>query len=101
YPAPGEVMRWPVERKRERVIAVPLRFLGYGYQHHHTPDWDPPAHWPWTHTCVGHNGKGVDCSNLPGFVYNLGFGLRLNTDVHHQSQERIAQGPRHPATLCR
>jgi cell wall-associated NlpC family hydrolase len=50
---------------------------------------------------VGHNGKGVDCSNLTGFVYNLGFGLRLNTDVHQQSEERIARGNGHSATLRR
>jgi hypothetical protein len=29
---------------------------------------------------------------LTGFVYNLGFGLRMNTDVHLQSEERTARG---------
>jgi cell wall-associated NlpC family hydrolase len=75
------------------VIAVAVRFLGYGYQHHHVPDWDPPQGWPWKQTCAGRNGRGVDCSNFTGFVYNLGFGLRLNTEVAHQADERIAEGP--------
>lgn len=75
----------PLEWKRERVIATAERFVGYGYQHHHIPDWDPPASWPWKHTCVGHNGKGVDCSNFTSFVYNQGFGLKISSDVHRQA----------------
>ncbi|WP_422923802.1 NlpC/P60 family protein [Singulisphaera sp. PoT] len=91
-PVPG-IEKWPVERQRERVVALAMRFQGYAYQHHHIPDWNPPRHWPWSESCARSNGKGVDCSNLTGFVYNLGFGLRLNTDVHAQSQERVARGP--------
>ncbi|QEH38942.1 NlpC/P60 family protein [Aquisphaera giovannonii] len=91
YPVPRAVEGWPVERLRERVIATALRFQGYAYQHHHIPDWDPPASWPWQKTCAGRDGKGVDCSNLTGFVYNQGFGLRLNTEVHHQSEEQAAR----------
>lgn len=97
-PLPG-AEAWPVERKRERVIAAALRFVGYGYQHHHIPDWDPPSEWPWKPTCAGANGKGVDCSNFTGFVYNLGFGLRMSTEVEHQSAERWARGPGPSQTL--
>lgn len=86
-PVPG-LERWSTERKRERVIAVALRYQGYGYQHHHIPDWDPPPGWPWKSTCAGRNGPGVDCSNLTGFVYNLGFGLRFSTDVTIQAEAR-------------
>ena len=68
-----------VEWQRERVIATAARFLGYGYQYHHIPDWNPPRHWPWKETCVGHNGKGVDCSNLTSFVFNQGFGIRMSS----------------------
>jgi hypothetical protein len=93
FPPPPGVAQWPVERKRERVVAVALRFQGYAYQHHHLPDWSPPPGWPWKETCAGANGKGLDCSNLTGFVYNLGFGLRLSTEVHVQAEERIARGP--------
>ena len=92
YPLPEGITRWSAERKRERVVATAMRFLGYGYQHHHIPDWDPPREWPWKTTCVGHNGKGVDCSNFTGFVYNQGFGAKLNTDVAKQAEERFAEG---------
>lgn len=91
-PVPGLAGR-SLEWKRQRAIAVALRYVGYGYQHHHIPDWDPPADWPWKPTCVGRNGKGVDCSNFTGFVYNLGFGLRLNGDVRRQAEEHVAEGP--------
>jgi hypothetical protein len=91
YPPLRGLESWPVESKRERVIAVALRFQGYGYQHHHIPDWDPPRDRPWKKTGVGHNGKGVDCSNFTGFVYNLGYGLGLNTDVTRQAEERYAR----------
>ena len=75
---------------RERVIAAAARFIGYGYQHHHIPDWDPPEHWPWKETCVGHNGRGFDCSNFTGFVYNQGLGIRLSSAVHRQAAETQA-----------
>ncbi|WP_437205760.1 NlpC/P60 family protein [Planctomicrobium sp. SH664] len=93
YPAAVHTEGWSVEAKRERVIATALRFLGYGYQHHHIPDWDPPREWKWLPTCVGHNGRGVDCSNFTGFVYNQAFGLKLNTEVVHQSEELEVAGP--------
>lgn len=86
YPPLEGLSSRPVEWKRERVIAVAHRFIGYGYQHHHVPDWNPPTGWPWKETCVGHNGKGVDCSNLTSFVFNQGFGVHLSSDVHRQSQ---------------
>src|SRR5581483_3501572 len=83
----------PLQWKRERLLATALRFQGYGYQHHHVPDWNPPAHWPWKHTAIGHNGKGVDCSNYSAFVYNLAFGIKPNGDVKKQSQILEIPGP--------
>lgn len=100
YP-PAQLTGWSVQQKRERVIAVAMRFIGYGYQHHHIPDWDPPRSWPWKQTCAGQNGKGVDCSNFTGFVYNLGFGVRLNTEVGHQAEEHHAEGPGRERTWIR
>jgi cell wall-associated NlpC family hydrolase len=88
YPPVPAIAEWPIEKQRERVVAVALRFIGYGYQHHHVPDWNPPADWPWKETCFGRNSRGVDCSNFTSFVYNLGFGVKLNSDVHKQSRER-------------
>lgn len=93
YPPVRGIEHWPVERKRERLVAVAMRYQGYPYQHHHIPDWNPPPDWPWSETCAAGNGKGVDCSNLTGFVYNLAFGVRLSTDVHVQAEERTARGP--------
>ncbi|SFI74324.1 NlpC/P60 family protein [Planctomicrobium piriforme] len=93
YPGVPGIESWPVQARRERVVAIAMRFLGYGYQHHHLPDWSPPREWPWKETCVGHNGRGVDCSNFTGFVYNQGFGLRFNTEVERQAEEREVRGP--------
>jgi cell wall-associated NlpC family hydrolase len=80
----------PLEWRRERVIATASRFLGYAYQHHHIPDWDPPAHWPWKPCCAGHNGKGVDCSNFTSFVYNQGFGIKFSSGIKEQSRIHTA-----------
>jgi cell wall-associated NlpC family hydrolase len=83
-----------VEWKRERVIATAARFIGYEYQHHHIPDWDPPENWPWKHCCAGHNGKGVDCSNFTSFVYNQAFGIRLSSGIRQQSEGHFSHLPR-------
>lgn len=88
--------------KRERVIAVAKRYIGYGYQHHHIPDWDPPAYWPWKETCVGHNGKGFDCSNYTSFVFNQGFGIRMNSAIGRQAELREGiEGRDRPVPLQR
>lgn len=86
YPVPAGAKTQSLEWRRERVIATALLFEGYGYQHHHIPDWEPPTDWPWKPTAVGDNGKGVDCSNFTAFVYNLAFGLKTSGDVHDQSE---------------
>ena len=94
FPVPPAAEGKSAEWLRERAIAVALRFVGYGYQHHHIPDWEPPPSWPWKETCVGRNGRGVDCSNFTGFVYNQGFGVRMNTAVGRQAELLEAQvGP--------
>jgi len=87
--------------KRERVIAAAARFIGYAYQHHHIPDWNPPASWPWQETCAGHNGKGVDCSNFTSFVYNQGFGIHMTAAVERQSQLHQATQGEHAISLRR
>jgi hypothetical protein len=60
YPQPEGFHKKAVKWKQERVIATGLRFLGYDYQHHHIPDLNPPANWPWKEVGAGRNGKGVD-----------------------------------------
>jgi cell wall-associated NlpC family hydrolase len=84
-----------LEWKRERVLAVGARFIGYEYQHHHVPDWDPPKHWPWKKCCAGHNGRGVDCSNFTTFVYNQGFGIHMSSAIRQQAELHTALEGRH------
>lgn len=72
--------------KRERVVAAAARFIGYDYQHHHVPDFDPGPTWPWLHVNSGTNGKGVDCSNFTSFCYNYGLGLKLPTAIGKQAE---------------
>ncbi len=90
-PPPRRYEVWPALESRspnwlrQRTIAAAARFIGYGYQHHHIPDWNPPSDWPWKETCVGHNGKGLDCSNFTAFVYNQAFGIRLSSSVTRQA----------------
>jgi cell wall-associated NlpC family hydrolase len=91
-----------IEWRRERVIATAARLLGYGYQHHHIPNWDPPKGWPWQETCMGKNGKGLDCSNFTAFVYNQGFGLRMTGAVTQQAySESVLLGGKHRVAVRR
>jgi len=101
YPPLADLDGRPTDWKRERVIATAARFLGYGYQHHHIPDWDPPSNWPWKETCAGHNGKGVDCSNFTSFVFNQGFGIKISSDIHSQAQTDHAFEAGHPVRVAR
>jgi cell wall-associated NlpC family hydrolase len=87
--------------QRERVIATAARFIGYEYQHHHIPDWNPPSHWPWKQCCAGHNGKGVDCSNFTSFVYNQGFGIHMNSAIGRQGELHSALEGHHSVRLQR
>jgi cell wall-associated NlpC family hydrolase len=87
FECPPEVRSKPAEWKRERVVACASRFIGYEYQHHHVPDWDPPKDWPWNSCCAGKQGKGVDCSNFSGWNYNWSLGIHLDTDIHKQAAQ--------------
>ena len=85
FDCPPQVHGKPVEWRRERVVAAATRLIGYQYQHHHVPDWDPPESWPWKECCGERHGKGLDCSNYSGWNYNWALGIHLNTDVHKQA----------------
>jgi cell wall-associated NlpC family hydrolase len=78
---------------RERVIATALRYIGYTYQHHHLPDWEPPTDWPQDPDQKTAVGKGVDCSNFTGFIYNLALGILPSTGISQQSEMTEAAGP--------
>ena len=104
FDCPPGVHEQPVEWRRERVVAAAMRFIGYQYQHHHIPDWDPPADWPWQKCCAGKNGKGVDCSNFSGWNYNWALGIHLNTDIHIQADRTSAKsthGELHAQVIAR
>ncbi len=81
------------EWSRERLIATGLRFVGYTYQHHHVPDWEPPAEWPKYPGQTTPAGKGLDCSNFTAFVYNLALGIKPTGDVQDQAELTTVPGP--------
>ena len=85
YSAPSSIATRDVTWRRERVIAAAEKLIGYGYQHHHLPDWDPPVDWPWKTTCAAKNGPGLDCSNLTTFVYDYALGIRFPSDIDEQA----------------
>lgn len=78
---------------RERVIATGMRFIGYSYQHHHVPDWDPPADWPRDAEQKTPPGKGLDCSNFTAFAYNIALGIKPTGDIKAQSEMTEVKGP--------
>ena len=86
YAPPAYIDRMTADQQRQRVIAVAESMIGLPYQHHHIPDFDPPADWPWHQVGFGRNSKGLDCSNFTGWIYNYGLGIRLNTNVHKQAE---------------
>jgi len=91
-PPVGSAAKGP-EWMRQRVIATGLRFVGYTYQHHHVPDWEPPADWPKDEKQTTPVTKGLDCSNFTAFVYNMALGIKPTGDVHDQAALTEAPGP--------
>lgn len=84
----------PVAWQQERVLAVAQSRIGTDYQHHHIPDWDPPAGWPaWLTVSLGQNGPGIDCSDFSSWNYNYGLGIRLQTGVATQAATTSLPGP--------
>ncbi len=86
YTPPSQISGKSEIFKRARIIAVAMRYIGYGYRHHYIPDWNPPAGW---HTPkpgdARHDGKGVDCSNFTSFVYNQALGIKFSSDIRKQA----------------
>jgi len=99
YPALEGFESIPIHWKRQRVLAVAYNLIGLPYQHHHIPDWDPPADWPWKPVAYGRNSKGLDCSDFTSWVYNYGLGVHLNSDVHKQAEETQIAGPGGEGTM--
>jgi cell wall-associated NlpC family hydrolase len=93
YPAIADYDSLPLEFKRQRLLAVASSLIGLPYQHHHIPDWDPPANWPWKHVAYGRNSKGLDCSNFTSWVYNYGLGIKFNSAIGGQAELQKVSGP--------
>lgn len=96
YPAPtvpsgADSVTW----QRERVLATAMKYIGYDYQHHHVPDWNPaPYSWPqWISVSLGHNGNGIDCSDFSAWNYNFGLGVKLITAVADQAATTALSAP--------
>lgn len=78
--AQNDIAAWQVQR----LLAVAASMVGYGYRHHHIPDWNPGQ--PWypndsSSQLADLIGQGVDCSDYTSWLYNYGLGIYLNTDV--------------------
>ncbi len=84
-PAGTNITQW----KRDRVVAVAKYYVGLPYMHHHIPAWNSK-----TPDKSGNIGYGLDCSNFSAWVYNIGFGIMLNSNVKKQAQML-------PATNCK
>lgn len=104
FDCPPDVRDKPAAWRRERVIAAAARFIGYDYQHHHIPDWEPAKGWPWKPVCSGRNGKGLDCSNFSAFNYNWSLGIHMSSDIAEQAKEQrvdSASGPVEAQVIAR
>ena len=93
YPPAPDLAHRSAAWMQDRVIFAASRWIGYAYQHHHIPDWDPPASWPWHKVAYGRNSKGVDCSNFSSFCYNYALGVKLDTGIRRQAERREVRGP--------
>jgi|LakMenEpi03Aug12_release.lakeMendotaPanAssembly.Ray.scaffolds.fasta_scaffold171133_2 hypothetical protein len=83
YPTLENENRIPAEWKRERILAVAVSYIGLSYQHHHIPEWIPPAKSS-NRECK----KGLDCSNFSAWVYNYGLGIKPNSAIEKQAEQR-------------
>ncbi len=93
FDRPPSLSGKPAEFLRQRVLATAMRYVGYRYQHHHLPDWDPPQDWPYSASPLGRQSKGVDCSNFTAWVYNLALGLKPTGETRAQSALTEVPGP--------
>lgn len=93
FSAPVGLAKKSAQWSRERVIATGMRYIGYSYQHHHVPDWEPPADWPRDPDQKTPVGKGLDCSNFTAFVYNLALGIKPTGAIGAQAEMTEAEGP--------
>lgn len=74
--------------KAERLIALAAAMVGYGYRHHHLPDWNPNAAWYEGQSVASDPadfvGQGLDCSNFTAWLYDYALGLNFTGDTGAQ-----------------
>ena len=102
FPVARELVDEPTWLQRH-LVATARRSIGLGYQHHHVPDFAPPADWPWLQVSAGRNGPGLDCSNFTSLVFNRTLGIKLPTAIGTQAETTVVGGPggRGSVTLAR
>ena len=93
YPAPAGLSERKAQWKRERVLAVGMSLVGRGYQHHHIPEWDPPAGWPAQADLKRPVAKGLDCPNFVSFAFNQALGFKLPSAIGNLGAMKDAPGP--------
>ncbi|MSR75647.1 MAG: hypothetical protein EXS14_09300 [Planctomycetes bacterium] len=74
-------------------VGAAMMHVGFEYQHHHIPAWDPPQDRPFNKSPAGHQTRGLDCSNFTTWVYNWAVGIHINSGIGAQA---LAQRPRAP-----
>lgn len=87
--------------QQERILRVAEKYIGTNYQHHHDPDWYPASdpNWPWQQVSLGHNSKGIDCSDFTSLIYNYGLGIKLTTAIEEQAATKTITGPGGAGTI--
>lgn len=90
----AQLGRW----RAERLLAIAVSMVGYGYRHHHVPDWNPSVEWHRAHSpkVMADSpskswqwvGKGVDCSNYTAWLFNYGLGIALPGNIQAQARLR-------------
>ncbi|MGZ5018464.1 MAG: hypothetical protein ACXV8U_22070 [Methylobacter sp.] len=86
-PTPSSDVTNSTEWRLQRLVAVAASMIGYGYLHHHIPDWNPGQDWYTAFNIAPTDqlvGQGLDCSDYTSWLHNYGLGIYLDTDVANQ-----------------
>lgn len=82
-PEGTDITQW----KRDRVVAIAKKYLGYPFRRHYIPAWAPKEA-----NQVNEPGPGISCKDITAWVYNFGFGIVLNNNFSAQAQMKPRLG---------